>query len=260
MVYQCARKSMSLYNRETQSMIHTAQGLHIYKKHHHRLISLGVILLPVVFIFILGGITKIGGIAIISAIGLSLFRLLVAYAVSLIIGVSLAIAFAHSKWGDSVIPVFDVLQNIPSFALIPVFALLLGYTNTMAIVFAATSIVWPILFYVLSAIKNARTDLNEAATIFGATGWKRVKHYLVPLSYPAIITGSIVGISIGWEAVIGIEIIGLSDGIGVFLNSASQAHDKSLLTAGVLGVLLLVFAVNKVIWVPLLHKTKYYAE
>jgi ABC-type nitrate/sulfonate/bicarbonate transport system permease component len=241
-------------------MIHTAHGLHIYKKKHHKLISLGVILLPVIFIIVLGGISHLDTLGIASAVGLSLFRLAVAYAISLVVGVALAIIFGGSKFGDSVMPIFDVLQNVPSFALIPVFALLLGYTNSMAIIFAATSIVWPILFYVLSAIKTARTDLNEAATVFGASGFKRVWYYLLPLSYPAIITGSIVGISIGWEAVIGIEIIGLSNGIGVFLNHASTAGNRPLLTAGVLGILLLVFTINKVLWVPLLRKTKYYAE
>ncbi len=241
-------------------MIHTAQGMHIYKKRHHRLISLGVLLVPLIMIIILGGVTKVGGLDILAAIGLSLFRLVVAYGISLVIGIALAIGFGGSRFGDSVIPIFDVLQNVPSFALIPVFAIFLGYTNTMAIAFAATSIVWPILFYVLTAIKTARTDLNEASLIFGATGWKRIVYYYLPLSFPAIITGSIVGISIGWEAVIGIEIIGLTSGIGVFLNKASVNGQTSLLSAGVLGILLLVFTINKAIWVPLLHRTKYYGE
>ncbi len=241
-------------------MIHTAQLLHIYKKKHHHFISFAVIVIPVIFILILGGITQVGGVAILSAIGLSFFRLFVAYGISLVLGVSIALFLGGNKIGDSFLPILDVLQNIPSFALIPVFGLWFGFTNTMAIMFTATAIIWPIVFYVLSAIRSAKTELQEAATIFGARGLKRVWNYTLPLSLPAIVTGSIVGISIGWEAVIGIEIIGLTNGIGVFLNTASASGNNSLLTAGVLGILLLVFALNKVIWVPLLRKTKYYAE
>jgi putative hydroxymethylpyrimidine transport system permease protein len=156
-------------------------------------------------------------------------------------------------------PILDVLQNVPSFALIPVFALLFGFTDLMAVLFIATSVVWPILFSVLSAIRNQRTDLAEAATILGARGLKRILHFTLPLAFPAIITGSIVGISIGWEAVIGLEIIGLSSGIGLVLNQASQSGDRALFIAGIGCLLFLVFVLNRLIWVPLQKKTKQYA-
>jgi len=197
--------------------MHAGHGLHIYKKKHHFFIALGVLLLPALILFLIGGLNHIQTGNLLLGITTSLVRLAVAYAISLIIGVTVAILVGYSPWGNSIIPVFDVLQNVPSFALIPVFALIFGYTNMMAIVFAATSIIWPIVFYVLNAIKTARTELNEAATIFGATGIKRIFYYLLPLSFPAIVTSSIVGVSIGWETVIGVEIIGLSNGIGVFL-------------------------------------------
>ncbi len=223
------------------------------------LIAFGVLILPLVFIVLVGSISQISTSALLMDLGLSLYRLVVAYAISLVLAVGLAIMLGRGKLGDFFIPIFDLLQNLPSFALIPVFVLLFGYTNKMAIIFAASSIVWPILFYVLSALRTAKTDFNEAATVFGATGLKRIFYYSIPLSFPAIVTGSIVGISIGWEAIIGIEIIGLSHGIGVFLNSAAQS-DKQILAFGIVALLLLVFSVNKLIWLPLLKKSQLYAE
>lgn len=242
-------------------MIHTGHHIHhIYKKRHHRLIAILTLLAPIILLALLGGLAKSDFISILNALGLSVYRLALGYSISLVLGITLAIAFGTSKFGDAMIPVFDVMQNIPSFALIPVFALFLGYTNAMAIIFIATSVIWPILFYILHAIRSARIDLNDVATIFGATGLKRILNYLIPLSWPAIITGSIVGISIGWEAVIGIEIIGFHSGIGVFLNNASTAGNNALLTAGIATILILVFVINKLVWMPLLKKTEYYAE
>jgi ABC-type nitrate/sulfonate/bicarbonate transport system permease component len=147
-----------------------------------------------------------------------------------------------------------------SCSLIPVFALLFGYTDLMAIVFIASSAIWPIIFYVVSTIRSAREDFNESSRIFGATGWKRVAHYFIPLSFPAILTGSIVAIAIGWEAVIGIEIIGFHNGIGVLLNSASGTGDQSLLIAGISALLFFVFILNRVVWTPLIAKTHAYAD
>ena len=115
----------------------------------------------------------------------TLYRLILAYGLALVVGVVLALIVGSSLWAiDFFFPFFDVLQNIPSFALIPLFIYFFGYGDTMIVLFAVSSIVWPILFAVLTAIKSAHTDLNDAATIFGARGFKRIIHYLAPLSSP----------------------------------------------------------------------------
>jgi ABC-type nitrate/sulfonate/bicarbonate transport system permease component len=232
----------------------------LYKRRRHRLIALGTLLLPVIALLIIGMITKSETADIFAALGISFYRLAFGYALSLILGVGIALALGTSKWGDAATPILDVMQNIPSFALIPVFAILFGYTNFMAIIFIASSAIWPILFYVLTALRTAKTELADAATIFGARGFKRVTHYLVPLSFPAIVTGSIVAVSIGWEAVIGLEIIGYKNGIGIILNNASAAHNNSLLLGGIIVLLFFVFILNRLIWLPLLNKTHTYAD
>jgi ABC-type nitrate/sulfonate/bicarbonate transport system permease component len=234
--------------------------MRLYKKRRHRLVALGTLLVPLVLLFIIGMVTRSQTAGILEALGISFYRLALGYILSLIIGVGAALALGTSKWGDTATPILDVMQNVPSFALIPVFAIAFGYTDFMAVIFIASSAVWPILFYVLTALRTEKTELAEAATIFGAKGWKRVTHFLVPLSFPAIVTGSIVAISIGWEAVIGLEIIGYKNGIGIILNNASLSHDNSLLLAGITFLLFLVFIINRLVWLPLLNKTHIYAD
>lgn len=195
------------------------------------------------------------------AIGYTTYRIAIAYAVALVLGVSIALFVGWSPLGDFFFPIFDVLQNLPSFALIPLFIYFLGYTNLMIILFAVSSIVWPILFAVLTAIKSAHNDLNDAATIFGARGFKRIPYYLAPLSYPAILTGSIVGIAIGWEAVIGAEIITNITGFGEFIKTVDVSGISQSAVAGMLAILVIVFVINRIVWAPLLAESaKRYAE
>ncbi len=68
------------------------------------------------------------------------------------------------------------------------------------------------------------------------------------------------GISIGWEAIIGIELIGKLSGIGSFIDIASGARDSASVWAGILAILVLVFVLNKIVWTPLLKYTEHYAE
>lgn len=200
-----------------------------------------------------------------STLGIAVFRttyhLAIAYAIALLVGVFIALLVGWSPFADALFPVFDILQNIPSFALIPFFIYFLGYTDQMIIFFAVSSIIWPILFSILTAIKNAHRDLNDAATIFGATGLRRVFYYLAPLSFPAILTGSIVGIAIGWESIIGAEIIANISGFGAFIKTASATGINQATIAGMFVILIIVFAINRMVWAPLLSESsKRYAE
>lgn len=195
------------------------------------------------------------------AIAYTTYRIVIAYAIAFALGVTIALLVGWSPFGDFFFPIFDVLQNLPSFALIPLFIYFLGYTNQMIIFFAVSSIVWPILFAVLTAIKSAHNDLNDAATIFGARGWKRIPYYLSPLSFPAMLTGSIVGIAIGWEAVIGAEIITNIAGFGAFVKSVDVSGISQEAIAGMLAILVIVFVINRLVWAPLLAESaRRYAE
>jgi ABC-type nitrate/sulfonate/bicarbonate transport system permease component len=195
---------------------------------------------------------------LLSSLTLSLSRLILAYLLSLVIATVVAVFVSNSKVGDFLIPVFDLMQNLPSFALIPIFVLWFGYSDWMIIIFAATSILWPILFYMMHALKTVRRDLEDAVKIFGAVGWKKIWFFSLPVAFPSAVTGSIVGFSIGWEAVIGIEIIGLSTGIGPFLNSNVAGNNNLLL--GISALLVVVFLINRLIWMPLLRKSQLYVE
>src|SRR5258708_5841925 len=248
---------MTLYYKY---MIHSSHGLRIYRRTGNVLITFGLLSLPILFIGLGGWITQISDREVGLALGISGYRLFIGYVISVVIALLCAVILGQGALGDFFIPVFDVIQNLPSFALIPIFALWLGYTNTMAISFAVSTMIWPILFYILTAIRTAKNDYNEAATIFGARGLRRLLWYILPISFPALVTGSIVAISTGWEAVIGIEIIGFSNGIGKFLNTSIEAHQHRVFMFGLVALLLIVFSVNKLIWLPLIKRTRLYGE
>lgn len=233
-----------------------------HAKHYRRTWVLMALLMCVTLALgVYGSFDSVSWPELMSALLTTAYRLLAAYIMALMLGVTIALLVSWSPFADMLFPVFDVLQNIPSFALIPIFIYFFGYTSEMIILFAASSIAWPILFAVMTAIKGAHRDLLDAAAIFGARGLKRILFFLAPLSFPAILTGSIVGIAIGWEAVIGAEIITNVLGFGDFIKNASIAGFTQASVAGTLAILVIVFAINRMVWAPLLaESSKRYAE
>lgn len=222
--------------------------------------TIAVAVVPFAALALIGKISNISIHEVFTGLGLSFMRLTIAYGISLITAVAIAITIGQGKIAQVCMPILDLLQNIPSFALIPVFVSLFGYTNEMVIVFAATCILWPILFSMIAALHTTRTDITQAAQLFGAKGIKRITHYLLPASFPALVSGSMIGMGLGWETIIGVEIIGMHNGIGVFLNSSETQSEKTLLTFGLLALLIVVFSLNRLVWMPLLRRAQRYGD
>ena len=233
---------------------------HLTRHRRAWIITIGIII-AAVLLAVFGYFGAVSWTSLGDAVLHTTYRLALAYGIALLLGASIALLVGWSPFSDALFPVFDILQNIPSFAIIPFFIYFLGYTDQMVILFAVSSVIWPILFAVLSSIKNAHKDLSDAATIFGARGLRRIPYYLAPLSFPAMLTGSIVGIAIGWESVIGAEIIANTSGFGAFIKTASIAGINQAAIAGMFVILIIVFVINRLIWAPLLaESSKRYAE
>ncbi len=190
----------------------------------------------------------------------STYRVVVAYLISLVAAVVIGFLVTRNTTVEDVfLPILDVLQSFPSFAILPIATLWFGASDLTAIVFLVITIIWPVLFSIVSGIKNLRGDMSEAAHVFGARGFGLVWNFLLPAIFPSIVTGSIIGWGEAWDAIIGAEIIGISTGIGAFLAISSRAGDGKTLALGIFTLLFFVFFLNKLIWLPLLKKSTQFA-
>lgn len=191
-------------------------------------------------------------------------RLIIAYVIALISAIIIALLItSHPVIEGFFLPIFDVLQSFPSFALFPVLVeVLQNHPEFIIILVLSLSMVWEILFTLIGALKNRREDLEEAATIFKATGWKRLIFFTLPHLMPAIVTGSIIGWGEGWEFIIGAELlVNIHSGIGYYLGVLGNSHQDTLLAFGITVLMFLIFIINKSIWIPLLHRvTEFEAE
>ncbi len=229
--------------------------LKIYHHRLHLMITIGIILLPLVVVAFVLPFSWDQKEVFLSDLFYSTIRLIVAYVISLILALAFALFLTQGKLGTFFLPLFDVMQSFPTFAMLPLVVRVFGAGNITVITFLVVTVIWPILFAIISAQKLVKDEWNEAATVFGAVGWKRLVHYSLPLSYPGLITGSIVGLGEGWEAVVGAEIIvGLThNGLGSFFNGNSDSG--SVVLFGVFALLVFIFVINKLIWLPLLDKS-----
>lgn len=193
----------------------------------------------------------------------SLIRITIAYVIAVVLAVLIALLVTTNKVAEDILlPVLDVLQSFPSFALFPLLVVTLRNSPEVIVISVLTiTVIWPILFSIIGGVKNRREDWEEAATIFGARGIKRLFYFILPQLWPAIITGSIVGWGEGWEFIIGAELlVKINVGIGTYLGALGARQENLALAYGITILLVLLFVINKLIWLPLLDKATAYSS
>lgn len=192
----------------------------------------------------------------------SFVRIVIAYIIAAIVAIFLAFLTVRNKYVEGImLPLLDVAQSFPSFALLPFLIVLFGANGIAVVIILAINIVWPILFTLIGAIKVGREDLNSAAAIFGAKGWKRLVYFRLPAVFPAFISGSIIGWGEAWDVVVGAEIIAQVGGVGAFLGKISESGNLVELSLAISVYLLLIFVLNQLIWIPLLnYSSRYQSE
>ena len=223
----------------------------IYQSRMHMLAVVLFLLAPFLFLTFFSRIAHIATSKLYSDLGISLLRLLTAYAIAVVLGWTFAIVFYKGRRSAVALPIFDVLQSFPIFAILPLTTAVFGATNINVTFFLVLTIIWPVFFSILSSLKLMRRDWQEAVEIAGWHGFEYVKRFLWPVSVPGLITGSIIGLGEGWGALVATEIIvGVHTGLGDFFSSYS--HNPAITFFGILGLLTLVFSINKLVWTPLL--------
>lgn len=233
----------------------------IRKRKHVKKISILISLFLIGLIFVLG-FTTLDAKQFFLGFLESFIRVSIAYLISILIAVCISLIVISSPKVEVVtVPILDVLQSFPSFALFPLFVLWFGKTSAVTICILIITMIWPILFTLLSAQKQIRLDLIDAAYAFGAKGNKYFIYVLLPLLFPAIITGSIVSWGEAWEAIIAAEIIVAIPGVGTYLAEAGKNNNFQILVIGIFLLLTILFILNKYLWLPLLNvSTKYQQE
>ena len=165
-----------------------------------------LVVIPFLFLLFFARISQIATSSLLYDVSISLFRLAVAYVISAVLGWFFAVAFYKGRKSSVALPVFDVLQSFPTYAALPLAVLYWGPSNFTVIFFLVLAIVWPIFFSVISSLKLIRKDWDEAVEISNLSGLSYLRLFLVPITIPGLITGSVIGLGDGWEALVATEI------------------------------------------------------
>ncbi len=224
------------------------------RSHKHLFVGFFILLLPLILLIIFSAITKLSFILSLESILISTIRLGVAFIFATIIAWVLVVLLIRGKTENASLAVFDVMQSLPTFTILPIAVHYLGTSELTIILFLIITIIWPIIFSIVSSLKQVDQNWHDAVKISRIGGLDYIRYFLLPVTAPGIVTGAIIGLGDGWEALIATELLlQMNSGLGPFFNTFSTSSSTTLF--GVIIFLSMIFVINKFVWLPLLEKS-----
>jgi len=169
---------------------------------------------------------------------------LVAILLGIIVAVPIGIFLTRvPKIANFILGLLNVLQTIPSFAILALFIPLLGIGLVPAIVALFLYSLMPILRNTYIGIRDVKKDLIEAGIGMGMTEWERIRLVELPLATPVIMSGIRLAtvFLIGWATLA--SYIG-AGGLGDYIFSGMNLYKPEFILAGAIPVTLLALVTD----------------
>jgi len=170
----------------------------------------------------------------------SLGRIMIAIAISIIIGVPLGLWIGMNKKADSIIsPVIYILYPLPKIAFLPVFMILLGIGNTAKVTLIVTIIIFQMLIGVRDGVKEIPKELFYSVISMGVSRAGMYKHLIMPAVLPRLFSALRLSLGISISTLFFAENFATTYGIGYYIMNAWIMVDYLDMFAGILGLSLL---------------------
>jgi NitT/TauT family transport system permease protein len=195
----------------------------------------------------------------------SVGRMAAAYALSMIFALVYGYLAAYNTRAEQIlVPLLDVLQSVPILSFLPV--VLLGLSvllpsglaaEVASIVLIFTSQVWNLTFAWYQSLRTIPLELREASAIF-RLGWLRLRALELPFGTIGLIWNSMMSWAGGWFFLMAAEIFTVGDrdfrlpGLGSYLREAATRGDLHAIGLGVGTLVLVIVALDQLVWRPLL--------
>ena len=132
--------------------------------------------------------------------------------------------------------ILELLRPIPPLAWIPLSMLWLGIGDTQNQFIIFLGMVFPILVNTVSSVKQIDPVLIRAARSLGASELKVLLRIVVHAALPQIVTGIRIGLGVGWMALVAVELVGATSGLGFLINDARTVLRTDYIIVGMAAI------------------------
>lgn len=163
----------------------------------------------------------------------SLQRAAISLVLGVAIGVVLALVSGLSRIGESLVdgPV-QIKRAIPTLALIPLFIVWFGIGESMKVIVITTSVLIPVYINTHAQLRSVDNRYVELAETVGLSRWQFVRRIALPGALPGFFTGLRMAVTISWLALVVVEQVNATSGIGYLMTQARTYGQIDIIVVG----------------------------
>jgi len=178
--------------------------------------------------------------AIRGAIALTLFEVVCAYALAVVVGLAMGLAIGSTNLSRrSLFPIILLLYAIPQVILLPLFTLGFGIGPAAKIAFGFSHGVFPVLVNVVAGMRNVNPVFLKAARSMGARRSDIIRNVTFPHMVESFFTGLRLAMTMTLLGVILAELYVSTAGVGYFTKLFAETFDPAPLFA-LIGTLAII--------------------
>lgn len=186
----------------------------------------------------------------------SIVRLAVGAFWGIVLGIPLGILVGMSQRAHTALwPLLLFFQAIGDIAWLPILLIWFGFGLTTMTFVIVYTVLFPIVLNTVLGVESAHRDLARAAQSLGASRMRVLWEVTLPGALPNIVTGLRNGLGYGWRALIAVEIIVGTSGIGFMMFDARRAGSTVEIILGMIVLGILWYIVDAWILAPIEHAT-----
>ncbi|MET8873912.1 ABC transporter permease [Nocardia sp. NPDC004604] len=150
-----------------------------------------------------------------------------------VIGVVLALIAGLSRIGEALLdgPI-QIKRSIPTLALIPLFIVWFGIGEEMKLIVITTSVAIPIYINTHAQLRGVDSRYVELAATVGLSRWGFIRRIALPGSLPGFFTGLRLAVTISWLALVVVEQVNATSGIGYLMTQARTYGQIDVIVVG----------------------------
>lgn len=179
---------------------------------------------------------------------ISLQRVLIGFAAGTLVGFAIGAALGLSRTLEAyVLPGFNALVQIPVLGWLPFLLLLVGVGEPLKYLLIAHAALVPVTMSTLQGFRQTPPALDEVARVFGYTRRQRIAHVVLPAAIPTLATGVRLAFTKSWLALVVVELVASSEGLGYLIVYGRQLFQLDLVMAAVIVVGAVGLAINRLL-------------
>lgn len=177
---------------------------------------------------------------------ISALRVAGGFAVGLAGGLALGAAMGLSpRFRDYVYPTFKAFSQVPVLGWLPLLMLLVGIDEALKIILIAKAALVPIAINTYKGIHNVPIRYLEVARVLKLTRWQTLSRVVFPAAAAPIWNGVRYGLTHAWLALVVVELLASSEGLGYMIVYGRQLFQLDMVIAAVIVVGAVGFTLDK---------------